>query len=171
MPRAFVSAGSNVDRVRHLGNAIDELNRQYGHLILSPVYESAAVGFAGDPFYNLVIAFDTDEEPEPLVQKLRALEQAHGRPPRHESWAARTLDLDLVRLGEIVSKHPVRLPRPECRSYAFILKPLADIAPHWRDPEAGVTYLDLWRQFDQDSQPLVRVQLPHGWPDRGGPLA
>lgn len=161
MARAFVSAGSNVDRAKHLRDAIDELSGLYGPLILSPVYESAPIGFEGAPFYNLVIAFDTEEGPEPLVHRLHALEQAHGRPPRHESWTARTLDLDLVRLGEIVSERPIRLPRPDSRCCAYILKPLADIAPHWRDPEAGVTYLDLWRQFDQTSQPLVRVRLPN----------
>ncbi len=159
MARAFVSVGSNVDRVQHLKHAIEELSRLYGPLIISPVYESAPVGFEGAPFYNLVIAFDTEERPRQLVEQLHTLERAHGRPPKHGAWVSRTLDLDLVRLGELVCEQPVKLPRPECRRYAFILKPLADIAPHWRDPEDRTAYIDLWRKFAQTSQPLTRVEL------------
>lgn len=160
MARAFVSIGSNVDRAHHLRSSILELARAYGTLILSPVYESPAAGFDGPPFYNLVAAFDSGEPPVTLVTRLHAMERAHGRPDPHDPFGPRTLDLDLVRYGDLICEQPLRLPRPECRRYAFILKPLADIAPHWRDPEAGLTYLDLWQQFDQCSQPLRRVTLP-----------
>lgn len=161
MARAFVSLGSNVDRAHHLRGAILELAAAYGAVILSPVYESLAVGFDGPPFYNLIAAFDSEESPGELVARLHRIERAHGRAAWHHPFASRTLDLDLVRYGDLICEQPVRLPRPECRRYAFILKPLADIAPHWRDPEAGITYLDLWRQFDQCGQPLRRVTLPH----------
>ena len=71
MDRAFVSIGSNIDRERHIGRALALLRERFGDLQLSSVYESDAVGFVGEPFFNLVAAFDTDSAPAAIVQALR----------------------------------------------------------------------------------------------------
>ena len=63
MARVYISAGSNQNRETHLGNAVRALRLAFGELLLSPVYESPAVGFAGEPFFNLVIGFDTRQSP------------------------------------------------------------------------------------------------------------
>ena len=78
MARVYVSLGSNIERRRNLRHALDALNERYGPLTCSEVYESEAVGFDSDPFYNLVVGFDTDETPRDIQQALHAMESASG---------------------------------------------------------------------------------------------
>ena len=60
MTTVFLSLGSNIDRQHNIGSGLDDLAAAFGELRLSPVYESEAVGFKGSPFFNLVVALDTD---------------------------------------------------------------------------------------------------------------
>lgn len=148
MPRAFVSVGSNIDRERNVKSAIAALRERYGDLVVSPVYESPAAGFAGEDFYNLVVAFDTGEPPRAIAQALLAIESAHGRERRADGLHSRTLDLDLLLYGDLVVNEPgLVLPREDIARYAFVLKPLADIAPAAVHPQTGQRFGDMWRAF------------------------
>ena len=60
MAKVFLSLGSNIDRRQHISSALDALHQQFGELLISSVYESEAVGFVGDNFYNLVVGLETD---------------------------------------------------------------------------------------------------------------
>lgn len=160
MPRVFISIGSNIDREHNIGSALRELQRCYAPLTLSPVYESQAVGFQGAPFLNLVVAFDTDEPLKTITAKLLEIEQVHGRVRDRPRFSGRTLDLDLLLYGDLVQHdRDVQLPRPDIREYAFVLKPLAEIAPHLHHPETNKTYEQLWQEFDQHGQALRRVNV------------
>lgn len=148
MARAYVSVGSNIDRERHVRGAIAALRDRYGRLLLSPVYESRAVGFDGGDFYNLVVAFDTEEPPRAIAEALAAIERAHGRERRAHGLHSRTLDLDLLLYDDLVVDEPgLRLPREDIARYAFVLKPLADLAPAGVHPQTGQRFAQMWRDF------------------------
>ena len=162
MPRVFIGIGSNIDRERSVRAGVAELQKIYGDVQLSSVYESDAVGFDGDPFYNLVAAFDTDDDVEQVVSTLAEIEDRHGRVRTDTRFAARTLDLDLLLYGEaIISNERFHVPRDEIPRYAFVLWPLAEIAPQLPHPESGKTYAQMWEQFDKRNQSLRPI--PFKW--------
>ena len=144
--RVFVSAGSNIDPRANLESACMALNERYSELQFSPVYESPAEGFSGPPFLNLVVSFRTDETPEEVREALAKLEALAGRERSGGKFSSRTLDLDLLLYGDRVDE-ALKLPHPDIERYAFVLKPLADLAPDLRHPVAVATIAELWRSF------------------------
>lgn len=156
----FVGIGSNVERERRVPEGLQLLRAQFGALRLSPVYESAAVGFQGKPFFNLVVGFATGLAPAPLVQALRAIEQCCGRLPDAPKFAPRPLDLDLLLYGDLVIESvDLHLPRPDILQYGFALKPLADLIPERRHPVLGYRYDELWAQFTGAGRDVRPVSL------------
>ncbi len=159
MPRIFVSIGSNIEREINIRGAVHALRDAYGTLTLSQVYESAPQGFAGDNFYNLVAGFDSAESVEAVKARLDEIETAHGRRRDGRRHVPRTLDLDLLLYDSNVIHRPgLDLPRAEIREYAFVLAPLAEIAPHLHHPETGETFKAMWEKFSAE-QPLRVVTL------------
>ncbi|MGU5739392.1 2-amino-4-hydroxy-6-hydroxymethyldihydropteridine diphosphokinase [Aeromonas caviae] len=154
MTRIYISLGSNIDRERHIRAGLDALHAEFGELQVSRVFESEAVGFNGRPFYNLVVGADTELPLATLCQRLRAMEFAHGREPDAKKFAPRTLDLDLLLYGELVCETPLVLPRGEILTNAFVLWPLAELAPTFRHPIDGRTIAELWAGYDKASQRL-----------------
>lgn len=159
MAIAYLSLGSNIEPRTHLSEAIRELRDQFGSLCLSPVYESAPVGFVGDPFLNLVVSLETFHSPEEIYHFLRAVESRHGRTRNEQKHSARTLDIDLLLYANAVRTEVPILPREEILRYAFVLRPLADLAPNERHPILNVTYSDLWDAFDVTQQTLLLESL------------
>jgi 2-amino-4-hydroxy-6-hydroxymethyldihydropteridine diphosphokinase len=158
MARVYISIGSNVDRERNVRSAVKALKTRYGALDISPVYASAAVGFEGAEFYNLVVGFDTDQNLQELDKVLHEIEALHGRVRGNQRFTARTLDLDILTYDQVVtSGSGPKVPREEIVCYAFVLRPLADLAPEERHPVHGKTYRELWMSFDASDQPLNQV--------------
>ncbi len=145
MGRAYLSLGSNVDAETHLRAAVAALRERFGAVALSDVYAFPAVGFEGGDFLNAAAVIDSDLDPFALVAWLQGLERAHGRMRNHVKLSSRTLDLDIVYFNNLVLDLPgkLQLPRPELR-HAFVLKPLADIAPGFVDPVRKVSLAELW---------------------------
>lgn len=161
MPRVYLSLGSNIDRERHLRAALQELEERYGPLLISTVYESEAVGFAGDNFYNLVVGLDTDLGVGELAAELRAIEAAHGRERGGPRFAPRTLDIDILTYGNACGEiDGIHLPRDEILKNAFVLRPLADIAPNDRHPETVRPYAEHWEAYDHSRQKLWPIDFP-----------
>ncbi|MCB1685669.1 MAG: 2-amino-4-hydroxy-6-hydroxymethyldihydropteridine diphosphokinase [Pseudomonadales bacterium] len=157
----YVSAGSNVAPVENLRLACRELRKCFGELEISGVYRNPAVGFAGDDFLNLVLRFRTDESPAAIIAELERLHVLAGRVRGPDPFSSRTLDLDLLLYGDaVLSDSVIRVPREDIRKYAFVLGPLAELAPELRHPLTGETMAELWAAFDQSAHPLQRITEP-----------
>ncbi|HXH03695.1 MAG TPA: 2-amino-4-hydroxy-6-hydroxymethyldihydropteridine diphosphokinase [Candidatus Competibacteraceae bacterium] len=163
MARVYISIGSNVEPARNVRSCLQALAELFGTLTVSPVYRNKAVGFEGDDFLNLVVGADTELGVRPLTARLREVEVAHGRRRDAPKFSPRTLDLDLLLYDDLVLEAGgLQLPRDEITRYAFVLKPLADIAGQERHPIFGRSYAELWAEFDQSAQPLTPVTLEAG---------
>jgi 2-amino-4-hydroxy-6-hydroxymethyldihydropteridine diphosphokinase len=158
MTRAYLSLGSNLEPEAHLRAAIAELRARFGAVELSPVYRFPAVGFDGPDFLNLAAAIDTELDAPALNDWLHALEDRSGRRRDVPRFSNRTLDIDIVLFGDAVLRGAgnLEVPRPEL-SHAFVLKPLADIAPDMLHPVLGKTIAALWREFPRDKDNSQRV--------------
>jgi len=155
MPRVYVSIGSNLEPAVNVRRCVDTLAAEFAPVTCSPVYVSAAVGFAGDDFYNLVVGFDTDLDVAELKTRLRQIEDMQGRQRGPDKFAPRTLDLDLITYGSIAHCGPgFTLPHPDILAYPFVLKPLADIAPDEYHATARETYATLWQRMAASATPL-----------------
>ncbi|SCZ55115.1 2-amino-4-hydroxy-6-hydroxymethyldihydropteridine diphosphokinase [Thiohalomonas denitrificans] len=146
---AYVGLGSNLDEPE------EQVERAFAGLdgidgarlvAVSPLYRSAPMGPAGQPDYiNAVAALETTLEPEALLDALQAIEQHHQR-VRTIRWGPRTLDLDLLLYDDatIATEH-LSVPHPGLPERAFVLYPLADIAPGLHLPD-GTPLMQLLRR-------------------------
>jgi 2-amino-4-hydroxy-6-hydroxymethyldihydropteridine diphosphokinase len=145
--RAYLGLGSNLgDRLAHLQSAVDGLaaTARVSVVAVSRVYETDPVGPEQPDYLNAVVAVDTDLEPRALLELARRLEDSAGR-VRRERWGPRTLDVDLLLVGdEHVDEPDLEIPHPRVQDRAFVRVPLADVAP---DLEATMPPLD-----DQDDE-------------------
>ncbi len=155
MPEVYVAAGSNVAPERNLARAVAELSRQFPGARFSPWYRNRAVGFEGDDFINLVAGFDTALPVREVLTQLQAIEAHCGRGRRAPRWAPRSMDLDVLLYGGLVCDEPgLQLPRPDLLKRAYMLGPLAALAPRLLHPTAHLTIGELWGRFDQAAHPL-----------------
>ena len=155
--RAYLGLGSNLgDRLAHLQAAIDGLakTRDVGVVAVSRVYETAPVGGpAQDDYLNAVVAVDTTLPPRELLALAQHLEADEQR-VRAERWGPRTLDVDVLLVGdERIDEPDLVVPHPRMRERAFVLVPLADVAPELVDVAA------LEALPDRDGVRVARVEL------------
>ena len=157
----YVAAGSNVAPLESLDKALAALAERFPDLVVSPAYLNAAVGFEGDDFINLAVGFTTRLSLAALLAELHAVEALCGRGRDEPKWAKRRMDLDVLLYGDLVGEFPgAKLPRPDLVRRAFMLGPLADVAPQVRHPTLGLTIAELWARFDQAAHPMRPVALP-----------
>ncbi len=160
MARIYISIGSNVEREQHIRAALAELHVQFTNLHCSSVYESEPVGFQGANFYNAVVACDTEKSVHDVARSLAQIEARNGRVRAGERFADRTLDLDLLLYDAlVVQERDIKLPRAEILVNAFVLLPLAEIAPNELHPVLRKTYAELWRDFPRADQRLWPVEF------------
>lgn len=148
MTRVYIGIGSNIEREAHIRAALDRLREIFGALTISPVYESEAIGFDGDAFFNLVVGVDTELTLDELLHLLRAIEVENGNIGNLPKFSARSLDLDLFTYGASSGVFDgVALPRADIVDYAYALWPLADIAGDELHPALELCYRSLREQF------------------------
>lgn len=173
MARVFVGVGSNVEPERNVPAALAALVERFGKTEASPAYRSRPVGFDGEDFINLVIAFDSELAPHALVDTLHAIETACGRERGAKRFAPRIIDLDLLLVDDMVTRSGggPTLPREEIMRYAFVLRPLSELAPDRQHPVEGVSLRELWARHRgrMEGDDLRAVALT--WPDGVRPVA
>jgi len=160
---AYVAAGSNVRPRASLVHALALLDGEFPGLRASRAYSNPAVGFTGDDFINLVVVFPAHLPTEDLLDRLKAIERACGREAGAPKWGPRALDLDLLLHGDRVGRFAGKnLPHPDLLTRAWVLGPLAELAPSLVHPVAGERFDSLWRRFDRQAHPLTPVELQGG---------
>lgn len=129
---------------RVLAAALAALGQGPGRLAAaSPVTRSAPLGPSLRRFANAVVLLETSEAPEALLGRLKATERRFGR-RRGRRWGQRALDLDLILWsGGGHRSRGLTIPHPAFAARAFVLDPLAAVAPLWRDPATGLTVRQL----------------------------
>jgi 2-amino-4-hydroxy-6-hydroxymethyldihydropteridine diphosphokinase len=135
-----IALGSN-RRSRH-GSPADTLRAALAELrpfAVSRIHATPALGPAGRGFANAVALVESRLTPDELLTELKVLERSFGRRPGRR-WGPRVLDLDIILWsgGAWGGPGPI-VPHPEYRNRAFVLVPLTEIAPGWRDPLTGLS--------------------------------
>lgn len=158
MVLVHVSVGSNIDKENNIRSAMNQMRSVFGDVAVSNVYESAAVGFEGEPFYNFVASFYADDM-ENTRAILRDIEDQHQRDRGAQKFSNRTLDLDILLFGNAdFHAQGVDIPRGEITEYAFVLKPLSELSPDLVHPVFAKTYRQLWREYEI-AHPNINAEL------------
>jgi 2-amino-4-hydroxy-6-hydroxymethyldihydropteridine diphosphokinase len=148
MPKAYLSLGSNQEPEQHLAAAVQALKQAFGEVVLSDWVQTKAVGFDGPDFINGAAIIETDWDVYTLDAWLHSLEDAQGRKRDVPRFSSRTLDIDIIFFDDLILNGPgnLQIPRPELK-HAFVLGPLAQIAPDYVNPESGATLREAWVQL------------------------
>ena len=153
MATVYVSIGSNINREHHVTESLKALNHRFAPLQISQFYDCEPVGFIGDNFLNLVVGFECDLTIAEFSKALHEIESDNGRQRETKEYAARTMDIDILLYGDLVGIiDGVELPRGEITEYAFVLRPLVDLAATAHHPILNTSYQQLWNNFDQSRQ-------------------
>lgn len=148
MTLAYIGIGSNIERRKHIQAAYQELNNVSNYLRCSRVYECAPVGFESHAFYNAVIEIDTQLSLIELQQNLKLIEFKWGRTANAQKLQDRTLDLDILLFGDVVSENTPVVPRHDIFDYEFVLQPLFELNPQLVIPSDGRSIEQVWEQFE-----------------------
>lgn len=162
MTLAFVGLGANLGDARAtIVDTFAELAQlpQTRVTATSSLYASAPVDAGGPDFVNAVAALDTGLDPHSLLAELLRIEARHGRTRAYRN-APRTLDLDLLLHGEsLIDDATLTLPHPRMTARAFVLVPLAEIAPHLVLP-SGQSVASLAAQVREQKLTMLATRLP-----------
>jgi len=160
MSTAYLGLGSNIDASNNIRSAISHLRDTFDSVDLSPVYQTAAYGFDGNDFINLVARIETRLTPLQLKEFLTELENQHQRDRRAPKFGDRTLDIDILLYDDLYLLSPsLEIPRNEILEAAYVLKPLADLAPDLHHPACRISFSELWNNFPQNDLTLTAVDL------------
>lgn len=160
MARVSISLGSNINAEQNIRLAVKALREHFGQLDISPVYQTAAVGFEGDDFLNLVVCFDSEGDVFEVAARLKLIEDELGRDRSQPRFSARSIDLDLLTFDDLVmDERGVQIPRHEILQNAFVLKPLSDICAELRHPLLECSYRQLWDEMQPSSDRIEQIEL------------
>ncbi len=159
--KVFLGIGSNIDKEMAIYKALTLLDKAFGTLQISPVFESEAIGFDGNNFYNLVVSFETTLQLSQIIVIYKEIEDKSGRDRSGPKFSARTLDIDLLLYGDEVFNQPIILPREEILENAFVLWPLSLIAPTEKHPLTGKSYAEHWENYEKQQK---LWQIDFVWP-------
>jgi 2-amino-4-hydroxy-6-hydroxymethyldihydropteridine diphosphokinase len=147
-----IALGSNLgDSKTILESALDTLHQTDGITVTarSPFFQTAPIGPPQPDYLNACALLETRLNPHELLAVLLHTEDLFGR-ERHERWGARTLDLDLLLFDDVIlNTKSLQIPHPHMTERAFVLVPLAEIAPDWVEPLSGQAIAVLVQKIDQ----------------------
>lgn len=158
--QVFLGIGSNINAEYNIRSALKSLKALDDAMESSKTYQSESIGFCGPPFLNLVVRITTHKRLLDLSLHLREIEANHGRLGVLEKYSSRTLDIDILTYDDCIGMHEgIELPRPEIILNAYVLRPFAELTPQLMLPGSNESLEELWRLFDQSSQPLVEMTV------------
>jgi 2-amino-4-hydroxy-6-hydroxymethyldihydropteridine diphosphokinase len=147
MAIVFLGMGSNLgDRLLNLEEACRMITTKIGRIIKrSSLYETEAVGYLSDSlFLNRVVEVETELDADALLQRIHKIEQDSGRVRNDKGYTDRTLDIDILLMGDLVLDVPgLCIPHPRMQDRRFVLTPLAELAPELIDPRTGLSIHNL----------------------------
>lgn len=154
MTRYAIGLGSNLgDRLAHLSDALQAIERRLGPVDVSSLYETDPVGGPEQaPFLNAVAVVDTEMTPDEVLDVLQGIERSQGR-ERSVRWGPRTLDLDVV-AGPPVATERLTVPHPRAAEREFVLRPLAEVWPE-AVVDVGLTAMQALAEVDGQGVELV----------------
>lgn len=158
MHQVYLGIGSNIQPAQNVGAGVVALQRFFGRVTLSSVYRSAALGFDGAPFLNLVAGIETDMPLRELADGLRALEYSFGRQVGSTKFSSRHLDIDILTFDNYCGRYEgIELPRPEVVENAYVLCPFAELAPELVLPNQSATLRELWQNYANPRQAVTNL--------------
>ena len=161
MAKVYIGVGSNIDKHLHIPKVLQELQDKFNELEISPIYQTSAIGFEGEDFYNLVVGLTTNLSPVEMYDQLRQLEAEHDRERYSENqFVSRTFDLDQLLYDDLqIDDGKICIPNPDIIDYVFVLKPLVDIAPEVIHPTLQLSMRQIWQQSKFNISELKQIAL------------
>ncbi|SHG66453.1 2-amino-4-hydroxy-6-hydroxymethyldihydropteridine diphosphokinase [Winogradskyella jejuensis] len=151
----YIALGSNKgNKLQYLQSAVDAIFKRVGAVKkLSKVYQTPALGFDGEPFYNACVKVETELKPKSLLKTLQAIENDLGRTKKTTSgYESREIDLDILFYdSEIIKEKSLIIPHPEIQNRKFVLQPLLDVLKDFEHPILNKTIESLLEECRDDS--------------------
>ena len=141
-----LNIGSNKNRRINIRLALNKLESNFTDITVSSLFESPAEGFVGSNFYNVGVNAKTKNNINEVVGILHDIENSLGRDRSVPKFSSRIIDLDLVLYNDAIDED-LKVPRRDILKYAFVLAPLAELNPEDIHPQKGISYLNLWKEF------------------------
>jgi 2-amino-4-hydroxy-6-hydroxymethyldihydropteridine diphosphokinase len=151
MSLLHLNIGSNQDRRKNIRLALSALESKFTKITMSSLFESPSEGFIGSNFYNIGVNVETDKNISDVVNILHDIENSLGRDRDLPKFSSRIIDLDLVLYNNDINDK-LNIPRRDILKYAFVLAPLAELNPNDFHPQEGVSFLDLWKEFQSSKE-------------------
>jgi len=146
-----INIGSNQDRRKNIRLALDKLESKFKKITVSSLFDSPSEGFDGSNFYNIGVNVETQNNIHEVVDILHHIENSLGRDRSLSKFSSRIIDLDLVLYDDVIDD-TLNVPRRDILKYAFVLAPLAELDPNGLHPQKGVSYLNLWKEFQSSKE-------------------
>ena len=145
MTEVYLALGSNVgDSVAYINKAVELLGQKVDGLTRAALYRSKPAGYTDQPdFLNTAVSGQTALDPSELFKFIKDVEERVGRVARFR-WGPREIDIDIIFYGDqILDTEKLTIPHPRFQERDFVLRPLADLNPGFKDPRSGQTVGEL----------------------------
>ena len=144
-----LNIGSNQNRRINIQLALNKLESNFTDITVSSLFESPAEGFVGSNFYNVGVNAKTKNNIYEVVDILHDIENLMERDRSLPKFSSRIIDLDLVLFNDAIDED-LKVPRRDILKYAFVLAPLAELNPEDIHPQKGISFLNLWKEFQSN---------------------
>ncbi len=151
-----VNIGSNINRDTNIKKALELLNKNFKNITTSSIYESEAIGFEGNAFYNIGVNIFTTKSCKKILKILNDIEKKMGRDKTKPKFSDRNIDLDLVLYGDMINK-TLNIPRNDITKYAFTLAPIVELMPNKLHPKLQKTFKEIYSAMQSKEKQILKT--------------